>query len=66
MPPESPPAVPSALPPIDARANSADTTDPAFVSWCTRMRIPATPQALEVWRAVAASPTPRQYGKIEL
>lgn len=66
MPSESHPAVSSAPLPADATTPAADLADPAFVSWCARMRIPATAQALEVWRAVAASPTPRQYGKIEL
>lgn len=66
MPPESSPVVPGDPLPADAPVAAADTTDPAFVSWCARMRIPATPQALAVWRVVAASPTPRHYGKIDL
>lgn len=62
-----PPPAPASAAPIDPGASDdAVALHPGFAQWCARMRLPPSPEAMRVWRLVAASQIPLHYGKIDL
>lgn len=63
-----PPPAPlsSAAPTEPGASEPVVVLEPGFAQWCARMRLPPTPEAMRVWRVVAASQTPLHYGKVDL